>query len=537
MIKIVKERRAWWPVTFPGVTEDGEVAENSFKMRFILHGEDEHAALVARAVMLPARAERLATAAFGDEATAEEIEAKRLTVRSGLFAGLVKEIAVDWKEVLAENDDTLKFEDEHIRQLCNVGGAFFVRTDAHAPRGRVVVVDVGSPSTVLEVVGQSDATLESAHLYGGQLVLRCLDDARSTLRRVGLDGSDVSAIALPGTGTVEALSGRPGDRRFFFTFTSFTRPAGVCVHDLDTGETAWHTEPGLQVDDTAFVTEQVFVTSTDGARVPMFLVRRSDLPRPSESSGVDLPTLLYGYGGFSIPLTPSFRVAWLVWLELGGQLAVANLRGGGEYGEEWHDAGRLANKQQVFDDAIACAAWLVEQGWTTPRRLALNGRSNGGLLAGACLVQRPDLFGAVVPEFGVLDLLRYHRFTIGWAWASEYGTADDPEQLRWLLRTSPLHNVWPRTAYPPTLVVTSDHDDRVVPAHSYKFTAALQAAQAGDAPVLLRVQSDAGHGAGTPTSVAIEERADVLAFLVRALGLEELLGERDVAATPTSGGQ
>lgn len=402
----------------------------------------------------------------------------------------------------------------------NVGSAVLVRTDADAPRGRIVVVDATSPDRVLEVVGQSSSTLESAHLYGGRLVLRYLDDARSRLQRFGLDGTDEGAIAVPGTGTVEELSGLPGDRRFFFSFTSFTRPTGVCVHDLVTGETGWHTEPGLDIDDTTFSTEQVFVTSTDGVQVPMFLVRRADLPRPSPETGVDVPTLLYGYGGFSIPLTPAFRVAWLVWLELGGQLAVANLRGGGEYGEQWHDAGRLGNKQQVFDDAIACAGWLVEQGWTTRERLALNGRSNGGLLAGACLVQRPDLFGAVVPEFGVLDLLRYHRFTIGWAWASEYGTADDPEQLRWLLRSSPLHNVWPRTAYPATLVVTSDHDDRVVPAHSYKFAATLQRAQAGDAPVLLRVQPDAGHGAGTPTSVAIEERADVLAFLVRSLAMD-----------------
>jgi prolyl oligopeptidase len=241
-------------------------------------------------------------------------------------------------------------------------------------------------------------------------------------------------------------------------------------------------------------------------------VRRSDVA----ASG-DVPTLLYGYGGFGIALTPMFRVWWLVWLELGGVIAVANLRGGGEYGPPWHDAGRREHKQHVFDDCIAVAEALIARGWTQPARLALVGASNGGLLVGACMTQRPDLFGACVPEVGVLDMLRFHRFTIGWAWISDYGCADDPEQFRWLHAYSPLHNLQPGTAYPPTLVTTGDHDDRVVPAHSLKFAAALQAAQGGAAPVLLRVQTSAGHGAGKPTRFLVEERADVLAFLCRVL--------------------
>jgi prolyl oligopeptidase len=255
--------------------------------------------------------------------------------------------------------------------------------------------------------------------------------------------------------------------------------------------------------------------STDGERVPVFLVHRSDV----EANG-ERPVWLYGYGGFQIPITPMFKTEFLAWLELGGVVAVANLRGGGEYGTRWHDGGRLARKQQVFDDTFAIAEWLIEQGWTRQGRIAIHGRSNGGLLAGACLTQRPELFGAAVPEVGVLDMLRFHKFTIGWGWASDYGTADDPEQFGWLRSYSPLHNIREGAQYPPTLVTTGDHDDRVVPGHSFKFTAALQAAQGGDAPVLIRVETDAGHGVGKPTDKLVAERADVVAFLVRALELE-----------------
>jgi prolyl oligopeptidase len=250
--------------------------------------------------------------------------------------------------------------------------------------------------------------------------------------------------------------------------------------------------------------------------VPLFLVRRRDL-RPTG----DAPTLLYGYGGFKVSLTPMFRVPWLVWLERGGVLAVANLRGGGEYGTAWHDAGRLASKQNVFDDFAACAEALVDRGWTRPRRLAIQGASNGGLLVGASIIQRPELFAAAVIEVGVLDMLRFHRFTIGWGWTSDYGSPDDPDAFKALLAYSPLHNLERGRPYPATLITTGDHDDRVVPGHSFKFAAALQAAQGGDRPVLLRVEIDTGHGAGKPTTKAIAERADVLAFLFRALAASE----------------
>ncbi|MDP8930044.1 MAG: prolyl oligopeptidase family serine peptidase, partial [Actinomycetota bacterium] len=261
-----------------------------------------------------------------------------------------------------------------------------------------------------------------------------------------------------------------------------------------------------------------FVDSPDGTKVPMFLVHREDVTPTG-----DVPALLWGYGGFNAAVTPTFKVQWAVWLEMGGLLAVASLRGGGEYGQEWHDAGRLANKQNVFDDFIACGEWVTgRSGWSRPDRLAIEGRSNGGLLVGACMTQRPDLFGACVAEVGVLDMLRYHKFTIGWAWVSDYGSAEDPEQFRWLMAYSPLHNLEAGTCYPSTLVTTGDHDDRVVPGHSFKFVAALQAAQGCDNPVLIRIDTSAGHGVGKPTSKMIQERVDVLAFYLRALDLPPL---------------
>jgi prolyl oligopeptidase len=262
-----------------------------------------------------------------------------------------------------------------------------------------------------------------------------------------------------------------------------------------------------------FITEQVFVTADDGTRVPLFLSHRRD----TTPTG-DVPTLLYGYGGFQIAVGPMFKPEWLAWMERGGLLAVASLRGGAEYGRDWHDAGRLANKQNVFDDFAASARWLAASGWTRAERIGISGRSNGGLLVGASITQHPELFGAAVAEVGVMDMLRFHRFTIGWGWTSDYGSADDPEQYRWLRAYSPLHNIRDGAVYPPTLVTTGDHDDRVVPGHSFKFAAALQAAQGGDAPIVIRVDTDAGHGMGKPVRKLVEERSDVLAFLEYALG-------------------
>jgi len=396
-----------------------------------------------------------------------------------------------------------------------VDRVLYVRTDLDAPRGRIVAIEIDRPQRDAwrEVVPEAADTLERVALVGDRLVAVYLRDASSRIRLFALDGAPAGAVELPGLGTVDALAGRQADRALHFTFSSFTRSTSVHRHDLATGATSVVRDAALAVD--GYATEQVFATSADGTPVPMFLVRRAEA-----TPGTPAPTLLYGYGGFNIPVTPSCKVWWLVWLELGGVLAVANLRGGGEYGEAWHDGGRLANKQNVFDDFAACARWLVDEGWTSPARLAINGGSNGGLLVGACMTQRPELYGACVPEVGVLDMLRFHTFTIGWGWASDYGTVDDPEQFSTLLAYSPVHNVRPGTAYPPTLITTGDHDDRVVPGHSFKFAAALQSAQTGEAPVLVRVETDAGHGVATPTGKLIDQRADVLAFLVRALGVD-----------------
>lgn len=398
----------------------------------------------------------------------------------------------------------------------NDGDRFFVFTDLDAERGRLVAVDLDTPGRGdwSEVLPETDDTLREVQLTGGKLVASYLHDAHSRVRVHAKDGAFVRDVPLPGIGTTMGFGGRDDDPRTFLLFTGFTTPPMVFSYDVVTGEQAVFQAPDVDFDPDDFVTEQVFVTSRDGTRVPAFVSRRKDVLPNGE-----LPTFLYGYGGFNIPLTPAFSVSRLVWMEMGGVYVVANLRGGGEYGESWHRAGTRATKQNTFDDFISVGEWLIENGYTNSRRLAIGGGSNGGLLVGACLVQRPDLWGACLPDVGVLDMLRFHRFTIGWAWISDYGSPDDPDDFRVLLAYSPLHNVKPGVAYPPTLISTGDHDDRVVPAHSFKFAAALQDAQAGEAPVLIRIETRAGHGAGKPTAMIIEGLADKWAFLAKVFGL------------------
>ena len=401
----------------------------------------------------------------------------------------------------------------------NSGSVLYFWTDMDAPLGRIIAVDVDQPQREhwREVVGQGTDRLERASVIGGRFLGVYLHHAAHQLRWFSLDGTPDGGVELPGIGAVESVTGRPDDTTCCFTFMTFTEPAVVCRHDIATGRNDVLHRVDMALGDIELVTEQYFVASTDGEDVPVFLVRRADVTANGSNA-----VWQYGYGGFQIPITPVYKNEWLVWLEMGGVLAVANLRGGGEYGQRWHDAGRLANKQQVFDDAIAVAQWLTDSGWAGPGRIAIHGRSNGGLLAGACLTQRPELWGAAVPEVGVLDMLRFHEFTIGWAWASDYGTAEDEEQFKALYAYSPLHRIEAGTAYPPTLITTGDHDDRVVPGHSFKFAAALQAAQGGGAPILIRVETDAGHGVGKPTDKLVAERADVVAFLVQALQLQPL---------------
>jgi prolyl oligopeptidase len=330
-----------------------------------------------------------------------------------------------------------------------------------------------------------------------------------------LDGQLFDEPKLPSIGAIGEFRGSLDEREAFYSFTSFNTPTSVWRYDIERKQNVLWRAPEVKFDPAEFVTEQVFCRSRDGTRVPLFVTRRRDVVLSPST-----PTLLYGYGGFNIAIKPAFSPAMLVWMERGGCYVSANLRGGSEYGREWHAAGTRASKQNVFDDFIAAAEFLVAQGWTSPKKLAIHGRSNGGLLVGACLTQRPDLFGAAVPGVGVLDMLRYHRFTIGWAWASDYGRSDAVTDFPWLRAYSPLHNVKSGVRYPATLIITGDHDDRVVPAHSFKFAAELQHAQGaipGAPPTLIRIETRGGHGAGKPTSMQIEEWADVLAFLDRAL--------------------
>ncbi len=429
--------------------------------------------------------------------------------RNGVF---VKDLSLPdapMVELLADFDASYQF-------VGNEGPVLWFHTDRDAPRGRVIAVDVRNPAPAArrELIPQSEDALSSVALVGERFVASYLHHAHSVLRLFELDGRAAGEVDLPGLGSAGGVRGHRGDPETFFSFTSFTTPGEVHRLDVSTGATSVFRRSEVPIDLSAFVTEQVFLTSRDGARIPMFLTYK----RGTRRDGAN-PTFLYGYGGFRVSLTPWYSSSHAAWLEMGGVLAVPNLRGGGEYGEEWHQAGTMGRKQNVFDDFAAAAEWLIANGWTSTPKLAIGGGSNGGLLVGASMTQRPDLFGACLARVGVMDMLRYHRFTIGWAWKTDYGDPDVAEDFRVLHAYSPLHNLRPGTCYPPTLVTTADHDDRVVPAHSFKFAAALQAAQGCANPVLLRVQVRAGHGAGKPTRKIIEQAADEWAFLTRVLGM------------------
>ena len=390
------------------------------------------------------------------------------------------------------------------------GPIFYFRTDSDAPLGRVVAIDTRDPKNHKTLVAEQQDALEHMLMVNDEFIWLYLHDAHHRIARYDLSGSPLGAIDFPAIGSVPGtlneyeLTGKRSHDELFYSFWSFLNPATVFRFDFEAGTTERVSSPALNFDTEKFVTRQVFVTSKDGTQVPMFLTHVSDL----NTDGTN-PTLLYGYGGFNISLTPRFSVSNLVWLEQGGVLAWAVLRGGGEYGEEWHQAGMLQNKQNVFDDFVACAEHLIEGQITTPENLAIMGGSNGGLLVGACMNQRPDLFGAAIPIVGVMDMLRFHKFTIGWAWVSDYGSAEDKQQFETLYAYCPLHNLQPGTRYPATLVITADHDDRVVPGHSFKYASALQAAQSGEAPTLIRIQTKAGHGLGKPTAMLIDEAADI----------------------------
>jgi len=398
----------------------------------------------------------------------------------------------------------------------NDGPVFYFLTDLDAPRKRVIAIDTRHPERGRwrELIPQGQDVLEGVQIIHDTFVANYMHDASSRLRLFALDGRTLKDLELPTLGSIGSISGERQDDEMFYAFTSFLYPTTIFRYDFKSGATSVFKAPTIDFDPSRYETKQVFYTSKDGTRVPMFITYKKGLTLDGSN-----PTYLYGYGGFNISLTPSFSVAMLVWLEMGGVYAVPNLRGGGEYGEEWHQGGMHEKKQNVFDDFIAAAEYLIAQRYTSPAKLAIAGGSNGGLLVGAAMTQRPELFGAALPAVGVMDMLRFHKFTIGWAWVTDYGSADSAAQFPYLYKYSPLHNIRAGTRYPATLVTTADHDDRVVPGHSFKFTATLQAAQAGPQPVLIEIETKAGHGAGKPTSKVIEEQADRIAFLVRNLGM------------------
>jgi prolyl oligopeptidase len=402
----------------------------------------------------------------------------------------------------------------------NDGETFYVLTNQNAPRFRLVAIalqkpDAGSWKTLIPE-GPGREVLESVVMVNDQFVTLSMVDAHHALRIHRLDGSlSPDQPALPALGSIGGLSGRRPHQEMFYSFGSFLYPTTVYRYDFAAAKSEVFKRPALAFDPSKYETVQVFYASSDGTPIPMFLTARKGLRK----DGLN-PTLLYGYGGFNIPMMPAFSPAAAGWLEMGGIYAVANLRGGGEYGQGWYDAGRLQRKQNVFDDFIAAAEYLIREQYTSTPKLAIHGGSNGGLLVGACLTQRPELFGAALPAVGVLDMLRFDKFTIGWAWRSDYGQPDtNKADFDAVMAYSPLHNIRAGTRYPATMVTTADHDDRVVPAHSFKFAAALQAAQAGPAPILIRIETRAGHGAGKPTEKVIEERADMYGFLARELGM------------------
>ncbi|MDQ3118603.1 MAG: prolyl oligopeptidase family serine peptidase [Verrucomicrobiota bacterium] len=411
--------------------------------------------------------------------------------------------------------ELLDKQDAEYDFLGNNGPVFWFRTNLNAPRGRIVAIDTGKPGEIRELVAQSEDKLEGVELVGERFIANYLKDAHSVVRLFEVTGKPSGEIALPGLGTAIGFTGKRTDTETFYNYVSYTEPPTVFRHDLKTGKSTVLFRPKVDFNSAEFTTEQVFYQSKDGTRVPMFLTYRKGLKKDGNN-----PTLLYGYGGFDNSLTPTFSPSTAAWLQMGGVYAVANLRGGGEYGEEWHLSGTKLRKQNVFDDFIAAGEWLIANKYTSTPKLAISGRSNGGLLVGAVLNQRPDLFGAALPGVGVMDMLRFQKFTIGWAWTSDYGSSENPKEFQALYKYSPLHNVESGTKYPPTMITTADHDDRVFPGHSFKYAAAMQAAQAGEAPVLIRIETRAGHGAGKPTSKVIEDTTDQLAFLVKTLGMK-----------------
>ncbi|OQX80897.1 MAG: S9 family peptidase [Bacteroidetes bacterium 4484_249] len=411
---------------------------------------------------------------------------------------------------------TFGFDNEY-DVLDNIGDKFLVKTNRNAPKWQLVLIDLKNPEEKnwQVLIPEKEEVLQSVSLVGGRIITEYMKDATSVAYIYDYNGKYIEDLSLPGIGSLSGISGKKDENIAFYSFTSFTFPSTIYKYDVSKNKSEVYRKPEIDFDIDAYETKQVFYESKDGTKVPMFLVYKKGL----ELNGNN-PTYLYGYGGFNISLTPGFSITKLVLIENGFVYAMANLRGGGEYGEDWHEAGTKLKKQNVFDDFISAGEYLIKEGYTSKEKLAIAGGSNGGLLVGACMIQRPDLFKVALPAVGVMDMLRYHKFTIGWAWASDYGTSEDSEEMfKYLYNYSPVHALKKGVEYPATLITTADHDDRVVPAHSFKFAATLQDKHKGDNPVLIRIDVKAGHGGGKPTTKIIEEYADEWSFMMYNLGV------------------
>ncbi len=447
-----------------------------------------------------------------------------ISVGDGTTSRKVRVVYRDLTEPFALPVELVPHHKNKFSFLGNDGPVFYFQTDHNAPKYQVIAIDTRTPDPKgwKTVIPEAAEVLEDANLVGNLFVCSYLKDARTVVKIHDVAGAHVRDVELPGIGTAGGFGGKRTDTETFYSFSSFATPPSVFKYDLITGKSKLLRQAQVKFDPSGYEVKQVFVPSKDGTKVPMFLAHKKGIKLDGTN-----PTLLYGYGGFNISLTPGFSVSRLMWMEMGGVFAVANLRGGGEYGDDWHRAGTKTKKQNVFDDFIAAGEWLVKEKYTSPKKLAIQGGSNGGLLVGACMTQRPDLYGACLPAVGVMDMLRFQKFTAGRFWTDDYGSSDNADEFKALVAYSPYHTLLrngPRE-YPATMVTTADTDDRVVPGHSFKFAAALQAMQKGPAPVLIRIETKAGHGAGKPTAKVIEEVADQWAFLVRTLDFRPTIRE------------
>ena len=445
-----------------------------------------------------------------------------ISIGDGTTSRKVRIAYKDLTDAKSEVIDLVPNHENKINFLGNDGPVFFFLTDFNAPKYQIIAIDSKHPEKAnwKTIIGEAKNTLDSVDLVGDQFICSYLQDAKTLVKVHDMKGAPIREVQLPGIGTATGFNGKRTDSETFYTFLSFTTPPSVYRYEIASGKSTLLRQPKVMFDPMKYEVKQVFYPSKDGTKVPMFIAHKKGLKLDGKN-----PTLLYGYGGFNISLTPAFSISRLQWMEMGGVLAVANLRGGGEYGDDWHRAGTKLTKQNVFDDFIAAAEYLIGEKYTSSKKIAIQGGSNGGLLVGACMTQRPDLFGACIPAVGVMDMLRFQKFTAGRFWTDDYGSSDNSEEFEVLYKYSPYHNLKPGTKYPPTMVTTADTDDRVVPGHSFKFAARLQECQAGSAPVLIRIETKAGHGAGKPTTKAIEEVADIWAFLVKTLDFKPTIPE------------